>query len=92
MKNIKELDYEYNEKIVFKEMPEMLMAYNQDNGDMHEFNSVGGDIFKKIYERKSIADIFKELEKEYSVTEEDIMEDVTEIINRMLEIEIIKPK
>ena len=89
---LEKIKYEYNKNIIYKEMPNMIMAYNQDNGDMYEFNEVGGEILKYISENMTISDIFTKLCKDYSVTKDEIYDDVKSILNRMISLKIIKIK
>ena len=86
---LKNLKYKYNENIIYKNSKDMLMAYNQDNGDMYEFNSVGAEIFMMIAKEMSVDDMFCELTKKYNVTYEDIYEDVKELIDRLIELKVI---
>ncbi len=84
------LKYKFNRNILYRDTDELLMAYNKENSDMYEFNAIGGEIFKLMEKEESIENIFNILTKEYSVTIDDIYEDVFEIINRMLELNIIE--
>ena len=43
---LKKIKYSFNENIKYRDLGEMLMAYNTDNGDTYEFNEIGGEIFK----------------------------------------------
>ena len=73
-------------------MPNMIMAYNQDNGDMYEFSEVGGEILQYVSENMEIPDIFEKLCSDYSVSKEEIYDDVKSIFNRMISLKIIKIK
>ena len=55
----------------------MLMAYNQDNGDMYEFNSVGAEIFMMIAKEMSVDDMFCELTKKYN------FDSIDDMLNKM---------
>lgn len=86
------LDYKFNENVIYKDRGEMLMAYNQDSSDMYEFNEVGAEIFKMLAEEMSIKEIFNQLVSEYDVTEEDIYDDVKQIIDRLIVLNVIITK
>jgi len=89
---LEKIEYEYNENIIYKKMPNMIMAYNQENGDMYEFNEVGGEILIYISQNMKISDIFDKLCKDYSVSKEEIYEDVKEILDKIISLKIIKIK
>ena len=86
---LEKIKYKYNDNVIYKKMPNMIMAYNQDNGDMYEFNEVGAEILLYVSENIQISDIFDKLCKDYSVTKEEIYEDVKEIFDRMFSLKII---
>lgn len=84
--------YEFNNQIIYKELPEMVMAYNKENGDMYEFNDIGGQILILLSKNKSLEEIIQLLAKEYNASIEEIKNDVEEIFFRMLELKIISEK
>ncbi len=86
------LDYNFNNNVIYKDRGEMLMAYNQENSDMYEFNEVGAEIFKMLAEEMPIKEIFNNLTKDYDVTEEDIYDDVKQIIDRLIGLNVIIKK
>lgn len=83
------LVYTYNKNIIYKNSNDMLMAYNQDNGDMYEFNSVGAEIFIMISKEIPLKEMFEELTKKYNVSNEEIYDDVKELIDRLIELKVI---
>ena len=87
--NIKKIKYKFNDQIKYRDLGEMLMAYNTDNGDTYEFNEIGGEIFKLLAKEMDINDIIQQLLTEYNVQEEDIKEDIEDIFNRIIELNII---
>lgn len=86
------LEYEFNKNILYKKSKDMLMAFNQDNGDMYEFNDVGAEVFMLFSKNMKIKDIFERLTNDYDVTINDIYEDIVELTKRLIELEIIKKK
>lgn len=84
------LEYSFNNNVIYKQGDKMLMAYNQENGDMYEFNEVGAEIFLLIAQEKKMKEIFEELTHKYSTTIDMIYDDVLELINRLIELKIIK--
>lgn len=88
-KEIFKLKYAFNKKMLYRDLGDMLIAYNPQNSDMYEFNEIGGEIFKLLEREETFESIFNILTDEYNVTIEDIYEDVCEIIIRMLELNII---
>lgn len=88
--DIKKMKYTFNQNVIYKDRGEMLMAYNQESSDMYEFNEVGGEIFKMLANGMPMKEIFETLTKEYNVEEEDIYDDVKQIIDRLIELNVIK--
>ena len=86
---LKKIKYSFNENIKYRDLGEMLMAYNTDNGDTYEFNEIGGEIFKYLVKEIEFKDIIQKLLDEYNVQEDDIKEDIEEIFDRMIELKII---
>lgn len=86
---LKKIKYIFNENIKYRDLGDMLMAYNTDNGDTYEFNEIGGEIFKFLIAGIEFNDIIQKLLSEYNVQESDIKEDIEEIFNRMIELKII---
>lgn len=83
------LKYNYNEKIVTRNMGDTTMAYNQANGDMYELNEIGAEILAYLSENMKMQEILDKLCNDYNASKEDIYEDVTQIISRMVELNII---
>ncbi|MBE5955524.1 MAG: HPr-rel-A system PqqD family peptide chaperone [Lachnospiraceae bacterium] len=90
--NIKDMKYAFHQDIIIRNMGETVLAYNPENSDMYELNDVAGEILALLKEEKDMEEILRELCTGYNVQEEDILEDVTEIIERMMELGIIKAK
>lgn len=88
--NIKNMEYSFNQNVIYKDRGEMLMAYNQESSDMYEFNQVGGEIFKMLAKEISMKQVFETLTKEYNVEEEDIYNDIKQIIDRLIELKVIE--
>lgn len=86
---IKQLKYKYNKKVKYRKIKDMLMAYNEENGDTYEFNEIGSEIFMYLYNEIPFDKIIENLLKNYNVLEEDIKEDIEDIINRIIELKII---
>lgn len=83
------LKYKYNEKVIYKDRGDMLMAYNQETSDMYEFNAVGADIFKLLAKNVEIDELFNWLNGQYGTKTNEIYEDVKEIIDRLIELNVI---
>ncbi|MDO4962698.1 MAG: PqqD family protein [bacterium] len=88
--DLKNIEYSFNKNVIYKDRGEMLMAYNQESSDMYEFNQVGGEIFKLLSTGTPISKVFEILTNEYDVEESDIYEDVQQIIDRLIELNVIK--
>lgn len=90
--DIKNMEYIFQKDIIIRNMGETVLAYNPENSDMYELNDVGGEILMLLKTEKPMEEILKELCFLYDVEEGDILQDVTEIIERMMELGIIKLK
>lgn len=55
---LEKIKYKFNDNVIYKKMSNMLMAYNQYNGDMYEFNEVGAEILLYVSKNIKITDIF----------------------------------
>lgn len=84
-----EKKYNFNKKIKYRDTGSVLMAYNEDNSDMYEFNDIGGEIFKQIVDEKPLKIIFEELLEKYDGDKDEMFVDFKEIINRFIELNII---
>lgn len=84
-----EKNYSYNKRVQYKDTGHVLMAYNEDNSDMYEFNDIGAEIFKMITREVPINEIYSTLKKEYDASEEEIYKDFEDIINRFIDLGII---
>lgn len=99
LKIIKEMDvnnmdllkmkYSFNKNVIYKDRGEMLMAYNQESGDMYEFNSVGASIFKLLSQELRFYEVFESLNNEYGTTTSEIYEDVKQIVDRLIELNVV---
>ena len=81
--------YSFNKALMARTIGDVLMVYNPDVGETMEINDVGKDIFFLLQEEKSINDIFQSLSDTYQVEIQDIKEDVTEFIERMIVLGVI---
>lgn len=90
--NLFDLEYEFNSNVIYKDKGDMLMAYNQETSDMYEFNSVGKDIFLLLSKNTKMLDLFNNLNKEYNTKTEYIYDDTFEIVNRLIDLNVIKIK
>ena len=86
---ILELRYKFNNEILERNCAEVLIAFNPETSDMYEFNETGAEIFQMLKEEMSIQELFEQLCDAYEVKIDDILEDVQEIIERMIELEVI---
>lgn len=84
-----EKNYSYNKRVQYKDTGHVLMAYNEDNSDMYEFNDIGAEIFKMITKEVPINEIYSTLKKEYDASDEEIYKDFEDIINRFIDLGII---
>ena len=83
------IKYTFNDKIKYRDTGNVLMAFNEENSDMYEFNSIGGEIFRMITEEKQLDEILKLLLKKYNGSEEQIKKDFEDIINRFIDLNIM---
>ncbi len=86
---LEDLKYNYNEKIVTRNMGDTTMAYNQSNGDMYELNEIGAEILTYLSKNMSMQEILDKLCNDYNASKDDIYEDVSQIVSRMIELNII---
>lgn len=88
---INNINYKYNEEVVFRDTGSTIMAYVQSTGDMCELNPVAGDILELLSNNLSLNDIiFKRLPEIYDVDIVDVYQDIEYILNRFIEIKIIE--
>lgn len=83
------MKYSFNKNVIYKDRGEMLMAYNQESGDMYEFNSVGASIFKLLSQELRFYEVFESLNNEYGTTTSEIYEDVKQIVDRLIELNVV---
>lgn len=89
IEEIKKINYIFNNKIISRNTGTIIMAYNPENGDMYEFNDIGGELFSMVEKNYTIEQIFLELTEKYETTEENIFEDVEEFIKRLIDLNIM---
>ncbi|MCL2155492.1 MAG: PqqD family peptide modification chaperone [Leptospirales bacterium] len=90
MCKLENLKYKFNHGLIIRTIKDTTLAYNQENGDMYEFNDVGAEILYLLKEEIEISQIFITLCDGYNVTIEEIYDDVSELVNRMLSLNIIE--
>ena len=82
--------YEVGEGILFRKVSdETIMAYNPKNGDMYELNDVSEEIISMLSKGMSGATILEELSKNYDVDEQTIIEYVSPLLDRLVELGIL---
>ncbi len=81
--------YRLSDELIYRKNGDVLMVYNKSNGDMYEINHVGMDIFDNLINSIPISDMLDNLADIYSTKVEDILEDVTEFIERMIELDVM---
>lgn len=89
MNKLENLKYKFNRVLIIRTIKDTTLAYNQENGDMYEFNDVGAEILNLLKEEIEISQLFKILCNNYDVTVDEIYEDVSELIKRMISLNII---
>lgn len=81
--------YRLSDELIYRKNGDVLMVYNKANGDMYEINNVGMDIFDNLINMIPISDMLDNLADVYSTKVEDILENVTEFIERMIELDVM---
>jgi len=76
--------YQFNNNLKSRTLGNVLMAYNPETGETMELNDTGMDIFNLLRQEIPIPQILMKLTEQYEVAQEDILEDVTEFIERMI--------
>lgn len=91
--NIKDLilnGFKVNEGIIYRKVSEeTIMAFNPENGDMYELNDVSEEIISMLSKGMSGVTILEELAKNYDVDEQTIIEDVSPLLDRLIELGIL---
>ena len=67
-----------------------LFIYNKDNDELYETNEIGKLIIEMLLKNYSMAEILENLAKEFNATEEDIIEDVSQFIDELIDLEILE--
>ncbi len=82
--------FKVNEGIIYRKVSEeTIMAFNPENGDMYELNDVSEEIISMLSKGMSGAAILEELSKNYDVDEQTIIEDVSPLLDRLIELGIL---
>lgn len=92
LENLLKLKYEFNSNVILRETETLVMAYNAQTGDMLEFNDIGGDLIKLLKENNALINVFESLTEIYDATIDEMYEDVSLFVDRMLQLGIIKEK
>lgn len=91
--NIKDLiinGFQVNEEIVFRKVSEeTTMAFNPETGDMYELNDVSDEIISMLGKGMDGVTILEELSKNYDADEQTIIEDVSPLLDRFIELGIL---
>lgn len=87
--NIFERNYVFNQGIIYRNMGETMMAYNEERAEMYELNDISGIIFQKLSGGIGLQNLLIELSTMFNISEDEIREDVEELLNRFLSIDII---
>jgi|GEM_PF-186932 len=82
-------EYKLNDSLLIRKVGEIAMVYNKENGDMYEFNDVGADILALLVKGCPIQTILESLAELYDTEPDDIKEDVSDFITRMIELNIV---
>ena len=86
-------NYEINEEIIYRKVSdETVMAYNPENGDMYELNDVSEEIIFMHRKRMSGDSMLVELSSTYDVDEQTIVEDVSPLLDRLIELGLLTLK
>lgn len=86
-------NYEINEEIIYRKVSdETVMAYNPENGDMYELNDVSEEIIFMLRKRMSGDSMLVELSSTYDVDEQTIVEDVSPLLDRLIELGLLTLK
>ena len=91
MNNLFELNYNFSEHTILRNMNETTLVYNTDTSDMYELNDVGAELFEILKKNTTMKNVFTELCNIYTVTKEEIYDDVNEFVSRMVELGVVIP-
>lgn len=81
--------YTMNPDLLCRDIGQIRMVYNKRNGDMYELNDMGAELFTYLQKEIPLREMVDSLCAEYEVQEEDILEDVTDFVVRMIELGVI---
>lgn len=83
-------EYTINPNLLCRDIGQIRMVYNKLNGDMYELNDMGKELFDYLQKETPIRDMMASLCSEYDVCEDDILDDVTDFVIRMIELGVIE--
>ena len=84
------LSFKFNDKIIYKDHGNMLLAFNAENGDTYEFDEIGAEIFRLVTKNIGYEEILNILKAAYSEEYEDqIRNDLNDFLERLLKINVI---
>ena len=69
---------------------ETVMVYNPENGDMYEMNDTAAMLIGYLQEEYSGEEILNKICREYDVSESIVEEDLEPLLDRLLEIGLLK--
>ena len=82
--------YEVDKKLMYRKVSDnTFMAFNPENGDMYELNDVSEEIISMLSKGMSGVAILEELSRNYDVDEQTIIEDVSPLLDRLVELGIL---
>lgn len=82
--------FQINDNIIYRKVSEeTTMAFNPENGDMYELNDVSDEIISMLSKGMDGVTILEELSKNYDVDEQTIIEDVSPLLDRLIELGIL---
>lgn len=85
--------YSVNDKMLFRKVSdETVMAYNPENGDMYELNNISHEIITLLKEKLDGTTIIERLTDEYDADENTIAEDISPMLERLIELKILTIK
>lgn len=90
MEKIINKQYIFNTNLLARRIGNTFMVYNEESGETYELNDIAGEIYILLKDQMSIDNIFSYLCDEYNVSMNNIFDDVSELINRFENLNVIK--
>lgn len=83
-------EYLFVEGLMTRDLGETIMVYNPQNGDMYEMNETAALLIEFLQQSYEGEQILNSICKEYDVDRETVEEDLSALVERFLEIGLLK--